>query len=94
MRQRLRARGSAAAGLDELCARRGFGAVVIKPAISAASRGTKLFTAAQRAEGDSHLRELLASGDALVQPYLEAVEARGERSFVWIDGELTHAVRK
>jgi hypothetical protein len=30
----------------------------------------------------------------LVQPYLDSVEGHGERALVWIDGELTHAVRK
>src|SRR6185503_14222741 len=29
-----------------------------------------------------------------VQPYVASVEAYGERALVWIDGELTHAVRK
>jgi hypothetical protein len=30
----------------------------------------------------------------LVQQYLPSVEGHGERALVWIDGALTHAVRK
>lgn len=41
-----------------------------------------------------HLEGLLAAGDVLVQPYLAAVEDRGELSVVVVDGEVTHAVRK
>ena len=40
------------------------------------------------------LRSLLATRDVLVQPYLQSVEDYGERALVWIDGALTHAVRK
>jgi hypothetical protein len=29
-----------------------------------------------------------------VQPYVASVEGHGERSMIWIDGEVTHAVRK
>ena len=36
----------------------------------------------------------LQAGDTLVQPYVPSVEAYGERSLVWVDGALTHAVRK
>lgn len=30
----------------------------------------------------------------MVQPYMESVDGWGERSLVWIAGELTHATRK
>jgi len=67
--------------------------VVVKPAVSAASLDT---VRAERgaAEGEAHLRRLLAKGDALVQPYLPSVEDVGERALVSVDGALTHAVRK
>ena len=35
----------------------------------------------------------LELGDTLVQPYVTSVETYGERSLVFIDGELTHGVR-
>ena len=45
--------------------------------------------------GQAHLDELLAGGhDVLVQPFLSSVESYGERALIWIDGALTHAVRK
>jgi hypothetical protein len=36
----------------------------------------------------------LIDGDVIMQPYLRSVEDLGERSLVFVDGELTHAVRR
>jgi hypothetical protein len=71
-------------------------AVVIKPAVSAGSFGTRRIARADFATaGQAHLDQLLAGAhDVLVQPFLESVESSGERALVWIDGSLTHAVRK
>jgi glutathione synthase/RimK-type ligase-like ATP-grasp enzyme len=68
--------------------------VVVKPAIGAGSRGTLRVTEGAIERDDAHLRVLVDRGDALVQPYMASVEEYGERAIVWIDGELTHAVRK
>lgn len=70
--------------------------VVVKPAISAASFATVKVDEgeASRAAGEAHLRELVARGDVLVQPYVPSVERYGERSLIWIDGAMTHAIRK
>jgi hypothetical protein len=73
---------------------RGWNDVVVKPAISAASLRTRLVRRNELDQGESHLRSLVADGDALVQLYLPSVEEYGERALVWVDGELTHAVRK
>ncbi len=67
---------------------------VIKPEVGAGSLGARVFTAGDEAAALAHLAELTTTGAALVQPYLESVEAYGERSLVWIDGALSHAVRK
>jgi hypothetical protein len=82
--------------LGEVMEEEGWGRVVVKPAISAGSYRTRRFGAdpGDRERGEAHLAALLADGDALVQPYLASVEGYGERALVWIDGELTHAVRK
>jgi glutathione synthase/RimK-type ligase-like ATP-grasp enzyme len=83
--------------LAEILAARGWGEVVVKPAVSAASFGTVRVRAAvpdELARGEAHLAELLATRDVLVQRYAPAVESSGERALVWIDGALTHAVRK
>ena len=68
------------------------GEVVIKPAISAGAMGAIRAPAAS-AQAEQHLAGLVAAGDALVQPYVAAVEA-GETSLVYLDGVLSHAVRK
>ena len=67
--------------------------IVIKPEVGAASLGARRFAPDDPA-ALAHLVELTARGAALVQPYFASVEAYGERSLVWIDGELSHAVRK
>jgi glutathione synthase/RimK-type ligase-like ATP-grasp enzyme len=66
--------------------------VVIKPAISAGARGT-ILTRAASAQAAEHLAALTRAGDALVQPYLPAVED-GEVSLMYFGGVLSHAVRK
>ena len=86
-------RGSTRALADVLRAQ-GWDRVVVKPAISGASRLTLAVDATNRVRGEQHLREVSAQEDVLVQPYQEAVEGYGERSIVWIDGEITHGVRK
>ncbi len=80
--------------LADVMAARGWTDVVVKPAVSAASYRTRRVRDARLPDGDAHLRALTADGDALVQSYLPSVEAYGERALIWIDGELTHAVRK
>jgi glutathione synthase/RimK-type ligase-like ATP-grasp enzyme len=75
----------------------GWGDVVVKPAISAASFATVRATRTDPdglARGEAHLARLAAQRDVLVQRYAPAVESSGERALVWIAGELTHAVRK
>ncbi|HVZ73368.1 MAG TPA: hypothetical protein VHJ20_13400 [Polyangia bacterium] len=79
--------------LADVAAARGWRDVVVKPAVSAGSRLT-LRVGANDERGEEHLRALVAGEDALVQPYLPAVEGHGERAIVFVDGELTHAVRK
>jgi len=72
----------------------GWKGVVIKPAISAASLRTELVRRHESNKGETHLRSLVTNGDALVQLFLPSVEDYGERALVWVDGELTHSVRK
>ena len=71
-----------------------FGDLVVKPAVGAASFGTRRFTTAELGAAADHARQLASSCDVLVQPYQAQVEGRGERALVWIDGQFTHAVRK
>jgi len=87
----LRAR---ACSLAALARERGWRRLMLKPAVGASSFGARRFEEHEHAEAQAHLDLLLARGDALVQPYLDSVEGHGERALVWIDGQLTHAVRK
>lgn len=67
---------------------------VIKPAISAGSRGTKKFDHTEIDQAVAHIRTLQDRGDVLIQPYLKSVEGVGEHAVVVIDGKISHAVRK
>ncbi|MCA1823771.1 MAG: hypothetical protein LC640_05805 [Frankia sp.] len=79
--------------LRSLGAERGWRDIVIKPAVDAAARGA-MRTQATSAAGQRHLDDLLTRGEAMVQPYVTAVDGYGERALVMLDGTLTHAVRK
>ncbi|MBP9086158.1 MAG: hypothetical protein KBG15_08565 [Kofleriaceae bacterium] len=71
--------------------------IVIKPAIGAGSFGARWFAVkapgAVRAAA-AHAAAIALAGDVLLQPYVASVEAYGERSLVWLDGEFSHAIRK
>jgi glutathione synthase/RimK-type ligase-like ATP-grasp enzyme len=89
--------------LGALLAARGWPRAVLKPAVGASAEGLVRVAADlddDRADvvglrtAQRHLDDLVAVGDALVQPYLDAVEREGELSVVVVTGEVTHAVRK
>lgn len=71
---------------------RGWGRIVVKPAVSAGSYATHAFDS--DAVDDTLCARLIAERDMLVQPFVASVSTVGERSLVWIDGAFTHAVRK
>ena len=79
--------------LADVAGARGWRDVVVKPAVGAGGRGA-LRTQANAGPGEAHLAALLAAGDALVQPYVDAIEREGERSLVYFGGALRHATRK
>ncbi|MGI9185213.1 MAG: HAD hydrolase family protein [Solirubrobacteraceae bacterium] len=66
--------------------------VVIKPAVSGGGQGALRVDPRDPRAGE-HLSALLASGDALVQPFLPAVQA-GEVSLIYFEREFSHAVVK
>jgi glutathione synthase/RimK-type ligase-like ATP-grasp enzyme len=68
-------------------------ALVVKPAVSSGSRGAGRFAPGDPAAA-AHLAGLVAQSDALVQPYVESVAERGERSLIFFGGEFSHAVDK
>ena len=80
--------------LHEIASFQGWDDVVIKPTISAASANTRRFRRDEFAAGESFLGSLTQTHEVMVQGYMRDVEVRGERAVVFIDGALTHAVRK
>lgn len=80
--------------LASLIERRGWTRAVVKPAVSAGSFGTERFDASSVERAQAAVDRMLPERDLMVQPYVASVEDYGERSLIFIDGELTHAIRK
>jgi glutathione synthase/RimK-type ligase-like ATP-grasp enzyme len=79
--------------ITALCRSRGWRRAFLKPCIGATARETLRFEAGDPA-AQAHATRLLAQEDLMLQPYLARVETEGELSAVFIDGQLTHGVRK
>jgi hypothetical protein len=71
---------------------RGWDTVVIKPVVSAGSFATRRFTLAEVAAAQAFLDG--AGREMMIQAWMPAVDTSGERSLVWLDGHVSHAVRK
>lgn len=82
------------AQLDEVLDRRGWSEAVVKPAVSAGSFETRRLTRDNTAEHQPWFSGLVADRDMMVQPYVRSVNGHGERCLVFIDGELSHSIRK
>ncbi len=71
---------------------------VVKPSISAGSRDTGRYVAAdpaQREQAQAHVVRLTDAGRVvMVQPYLPAVDTHGETAMIFIGGVFSHAIRK
>jgi glutathione synthase/RimK-type ligase-like ATP-grasp enzyme len=80
--------------LGELVRARGWDRVVVKPLVSAGSFRTERFASDDVAAGQAFLDALSRDRDVMIQEWMPAVDTYGERSLVWIDGEVTHAIRK
>ncbi len=82
-----------AADLKALCDEKGWDDVVVKPTVSGGSFRTGRFMGTEIADtGQALLEEVLAAGDAIIQPYLPLVESARERSLMFIGGHYSHAV--
>ncbi len=80
--------------LADIMADRGWHDVVAKPVVGAGSFLTERVTDPTTTQAQAFWRELCTDREVMVQPYLTSVEEYGERSLMWIDGELTHSIRK
>jgi glutathione synthase/RimK-type ligase-like ATP-grasp enzyme len=66
---------------------------VVKPSVSAGSRDTARWSAADDAL--AHAGQLIAAGrTAMAQPYLDSVDDAGETAMLFLGGRFSHAVRK
>jgi glutathione synthase/RimK-type ligase-like ATP-grasp enzyme len=70
---------------------RGWAEAVIKPVVDL---GAKNLHRVRAGEAQDALATALARGEAMVQPFLPSLEAEGELSLIYIDGNFCHAVRK
>lgn len=69
--------------------------LVVKPTVSAGSRDTQRYRRDQALAAANHVGTLLDAGrDAMLQPYLDAVDVRGETALLYFDGVFSHAIRK
>ena len=87
------ARGEAR-DVADIAAQHGWDDLVVKPAVSASAHQTRAFSSSDRAGAQAHLARLTSGGDAMLQPYLHALGARGELSLLHAAGTFTHAVRR
>ncbi len=85
-------RQGASINLMQLMQERGWSKVVLKPAVSIDAYETLLVNEELVAQGQQHLERMLARQDMLIQPFFPAIWSSGERSLMWIDGKVTHAV--
>ncbi len=72
-----------------------FAEFVVKPAVGAGSKDTARYRRTERARALGHLESLLAGRrSAMLQPYLDAVDAQGETAIIYFGGRYSHAIRK
>jgi glutathione synthase/RimK-type ligase-like ATP-grasp enzyme len=80
--------------LERLVKERGWGDVVVKPAISASAYRTWQTEGGVTPEDETRFRAMVMTGEVMVQPRLETLVAEGEWSFVFLGGVFSHAVLK
>lgn len=71
---------------------------VLKPAVGAGSRDAGRYDMSQtehRELAATHLERLHAKGiTVMAQPYLDDVDANGERALIYLGGKFSHSIRK
>ncbi|MBS0515392.1 MAG: hypothetical protein JSS16_07960 [Proteobacteria bacterium] len=85
----------AAALLDRFLHKHETSEFVVKPSVGAGSRDAQRYGHEERTAALAHAQRLLAAGrSALLQPYLDRVDAHGETALIHFDGQFSHAIRK
>jgi hypothetical protein len=71
------------------------GRIVVKPNVSAGGLNTGRFSEPRHGAAVELIERICASGRvALIQPYLPAIEERGETALVFVGGRLSHVLNK
>jgi glutathione synthase/RimK-type ligase-like ATP-grasp enzyme len=78
---------------EAVLAERGWAEAVIKPAIDLGAKNLHRVRAGA-GEAQPALGVVLARSEAMIQPFLPSLESEGELSLIFLDGKLSHAVRK
>lgn len=73
---------------------RGWGRVMVKPAVGVGALDTLAADADETDRIRSHVADLYTRGQVVLQEYLPSIHTAGERSLIFFDGRLSHAVRK
>ena len=68
--------------------------IVVKPVISASGRNTYRFHRTERELITEKVEELLKFKDVMIQPYINTIESKGEKSTVVIDGQIVYTMLK
>lgn len=85
----------AVAGLEAFLAAHPDPELVVKPTVGAGSRDAQRHARDARPDALAHVRRLQARGaTALLQPYLDRVDAQGETALLYFEGRFSHAIRK
>ena len=80
--------------INEIVQQCGWQELILKPAVSGASRHTYRFTAGETALYESLYSELIAEESMLLQEFQKNVLSRGEVAFMVFGGKYSHAVLK
>lgn len=80
--------------LQALLATRGWDEAVVKPAISGGGWRTFRVRRDEAPARQAELEVLLSAGDVMVQPFVREILEDGERSLVFFNRALSHAVQK
>jgi glutathione synthase/RimK-type ligase-like ATP-grasp enzyme len=82
------------ADIGELLRGHGLREAVIKPAVSASAFQTIMIGGHWNEDVEDHFEDMIATGDVIVQGFVESILTEGEISVVLIDGMYSHAVKK
>ncbi len=78
---------------------RGWDDVIAKPVVGVGAKGLRRFRGLQTSETEvqalvDHARSCAHDGGTMVQPYLPSVAQNGELSVFFLEGRVSHAIRK